>query len=801
MLKVPGKGPLNPKIMIVGEAPGLIEELAGAPFLGESGKELTKMLREAGIDRDECYITNVCKYRPPSNELSAWMTDKKTIGPKNGWKQLGRFWFHPLIVEGMVELQQEIAIINPQCIVGFGNLALFACTNEWGITNWRGSEMHDMGSNKPFIPTLHPAAILRNWGARPLVIQDLKMRVTRRLNEGFIAPDFDFNTAPTCDEVCEYLYGLRGPIAGDIETSEGKIVCLGIAHSPIEAMCIPFIGPQGVWWTQEEYLRVREAIRYASTTNRIEWVGQNWNYDAQYFQEDLAIHAMANFDTYIAQSVLYPGSERGLGFLSSIYCDWHSYWKEDGKDWSKGIKDFHKEFRYNCRDVCATWEVAAKQKPVLEQAGLMPQFKERMKYSYSVYTMMRNGVNRDPARTEAIINEIDEAVQTRNILVAKKVGHPVNFQSPKQVAQLFYKELGCTPLTKRGTGRISTDDETLKKLIEKTPAVADIANAILESRSLSTIKANFLMAELDPDGKMRSSWMATGTETFRLTSSKNAFHRGGPLQNVTDGKHTHSGRPLPNLRSTIVPTMGCTIFNCDLERADLQVVAWEADDAQLKDVLRKHGDIHLVNAVMVFDIKGVPYNECFPEHPRYEEHKEKYEQKRHFGKTFCHLTNYGGGGRTCAIKVHTTVHQADLLQKRWFEIHPGIKRWHQRTSAQLMGTRTIYNKFGYRRVYLDRLDGLLPEALAWLPQSTVAILVSLQQMAIEEALPDYVSMIMQGHDSLIGQYRTEHESIILPQMHKASHIAVPYDDPLYIPLELATSTSSWGEVKKREWPL
>ena len=149
----------------------------------------------------------------------------------------------------------------------------------------------------------------------------------------------------------------------------------------------------------------------------------------------------------------------------------------------------------------------------------------------------------------------------------------------------------------------------------------------------------------------------------------------------------------------------------------------------------------------------------------------------------------------------STVHQASLMQKRWFEIHPGILKWHQRTSAQLMGTRTIYNRFGYRRIYLDRLDGLLPEALAWLPQSTVAILISLQQMAIEEALPDMVSMIMQGHDSLIGEYRTEHEGIVLPAMQKASMIAIPYDDPLYIPLELATSTSSWGEVKKRAWPL
>ncbi len=319
--------------------------------------------------------------------------------------------------------------------------------------------------------------------------------------------------------------------------------------------------------------------------------------------------------------------------------------------------------------------------------------------------------------------------------------------------------------------------------MEKNPNAAIVCMPILESRSLRSLKSNFLEAELDPDARLRSSWMATGTETFRLTSSANAFHRGGPLQNVTDGRHTHSGRPLPNLRSTIIPDPGYTIFNCDLERADLQVVAWEADDAALKQMLREHVDIHTENAK---DLWGV---------------STPTEQQRHFGKTFVHLTNYGGGGRTCAIKCNITVHQADLLQRRWFEIHPGILEWHRRTKAALLGTRTVRNVFGYRRVYFDRIEGLLPEGLAWVPQSTVAILISLMQMAIEETLGGRAPILLQVHDSIVGQYRTYDEAEVLRLIHKASQIVTPYPDPLFIPLDLATSTSSWGEVEKRAWPV
>lgn len=118
-----------------------------------------------------------------------------------------------------------------------------------------------------------------------------------------------------------------------------------------------------------------------------------------------------------------------------------------------------------------------------------------------------------------------------------------------------------------------------------------------------------------------------------------------------------------------------------------------------------------------------------------------------------------------------------------------------------MGTRTIYNAFGYRRIYLDRIDGLLPEGLAWVPQSSVALIISLMQMAIEDELGERAPILLQVHDSIVGQYRTEDESSVLPAIKRASHIAIPYPDPLYIPLDLATSTSSWGEVEKREWPV
>ena len=69
MKKVEGSGPVPAKIMLIGEYPSINDELKGQVFSGQSGEELSRMLSEAGINRDECYLTNLCKTRPPNNEF------------------------------------------------------------------------------------------------------------------------------------------------------------------------------------------------------------------------------------------------------------------------------------------------------------------------------------------------------------------------------------------------------------------------------------------------------------------------------------------------------------------------------------------------------------------------------------------------------------------------------------------------------------------------------------------------------------------------------------------------------------
>src|SRR3989304_5592048 len=142
---VPGFGPRDAKIALVGEAPGEQEEIDGRPFVGSAGHLLSSMLSSAGIPRDMCYLTNVMKIRPPHNDFGAFYHDTERTSPTQG------------LLDGQSSLAQELQSLSPNITVALGGEALRALTGRMGITKWRGSILAT--SVGKVIGTFHPAAI------------------------------------------------------------------------------------------------------------------------------------------------------------------------------------------------------------------------------------------------------------------------------------------------------------------------------------------------------------------------------------------------------------------------------------------------------------------------------------------------------------------------------------------------------------------------------------------------------------------------------------------------------------------
>lgn len=161
-------------------------------------------------------------------------------------------------------------------------------------------------------------------------------------------------------------------------------------------------------------------------------------------------------------------------------------------------------------------------------------------------------------------------------------------------------------------------------------------------------------------------------------------------------------------------------------------------------------------------------------------------------------TNYGGKPATCSSALKISLAEATHFQRMWFQLHPAIAEWHERVLHDLHTTRSVTNKFGFTRRYFDRLDNLLPEALAWVPQSTVAIVINTAYNRITRELPTS-QILLQVHDSLVGQTPIHEWKATKPLLRSLLNVTIPYDDPLVIPTGLKTSTVSWGDCKDEAW--
>jgi len=257
---------------------------------------------------------------------------------------------------------------------------------------------------------------------------------------------------------------------------------------------------------------------------------------------------------------------------------------------------------------------------------------------------------------------------------------------------------------------------------------------------------------------------------------------------------------LPNVRKLFLCDPGYIQFEADLKGADAQVVAWEAEDDDLKDAFRHGVDIHEKNAE---DMWGTAFTQLLGG-------SYARRAKRQECKHTVHGIDYGCSPRTTAIQRGWTVKEAERFHNRWLSLHPGIKRWHERIQRELKHNRTIHNAFGFRRVFFNRIESCFTEALAWIPQSTVAINTYYGAFQLEArywpthgdsgyfpAPGDFSGLILQTHDSINFQFKSP--SVPSPkEIAETLKVKTPYEDPLYIPWDLKQSNRSWGDMGKCE---
>lgn len=780
-------GPLDARVMIVGEAPGYHEEQQGVPFVGPSGHLLNSLLHDAGLQRSQCFVTNVCRVRPPKNAIEEFFVPTKRMPHGEGWTSFMGGWAKAPVVDGHKALMAEIDAVKPKVIIALGNLALRALTGNWGILKWRGSELPGPHGSV-IVPTIHPALILREWSYKALAAHDLR-RAARWQHLGYVEPPpMSFKVRPSFEDVTSRLNTLleecehdRVVLACDLETRAGHIACVGLAWSPTEAISIPLMcieRPSGYWELSEELTILDLLVRLLEHKN-VRIIGQNFSYDAQYLWRWLKCLPRLALDTMVTHHVCFPGTDKDLATLSSLYCDRHVFWKDEGKEWEAKM-DEDQLWRYNCVDAVRTFEVGEALVKVVKSLGLEDQCVFQHHIWWLALKTMIQGVRRDAEEASRLAATLDAWEREREELLQELLGHPLNVRSTPQMRALFYEDLGLPPVFDRKSGSLTLDDEALDKLAAKEPLIRPVVKAIRELRSVSVFRSTFVEAKPDRDGRFRCSYNVAGTETFRFSSSKNAFGSGLNLQNIPKGGSDEPDElDLPNVRRLFIPDPGYEIFDMDLDSADLRIVVWESDCQEMKAMLREGKKVYV-------EIAKEYYRD-----PTITKHHPKYGAF----KSLCHGTNYLGSARGIAPRVGLLVSEVERIQQWYYGRFPEIRKWQERLKDTVRRTHTVSNVFGFRRFYFDRIDeSTFRQAAAWVPQSTIGLLINHIWLRIFEELPD-VQILLQVHDSLVGQYPIEKRDKIRPLLKTVSLIPLPYPDRPTIPTGLKTSSKSWGDCE------
>jgi uracil-DNA glycosylase len=164
---VPGEGSENAEVMFIGEGPGKAEDLQGRPFVGAAGKFLTLMLENIGLKREDVYIANVVKCRPPNNR-----------DPEQ--KEIDTCWGY---------LEEQIKIIKPKIIVTLGRHSMGRFMKGLKISQVHGDPKRASGiwqERQVFLPLYHPAAALYDPRQRDVHMEDFKKipKILKKIKEG-----------------------------------------------------------------------------------------------------------------------------------------------------------------------------------------------------------------------------------------------------------------------------------------------------------------------------------------------------------------------------------------------------------------------------------------------------------------------------------------------------------------------------------------------------------------------------------------------------------------------------------------
>lgn len=819
---VAGTGSLEPKLLILGEAPGKYEDEAGIPFVGPTGQLLNEFLYKAGISRAECYITNVVKFRPPLNDIEK--IHLIGVSLEDSIKEL---W------------ENEIKKLKPNCILAVGDTALNAVCGLTGILNYRGSILTANDGSTKVVPTIHPAALFNragsdgedskgglDWTYTKLIEADIIRAVEESRTKDLNLPSRDLVVAHNSLDVVRFFreYEKLDLAACDIESINCVPVCVGFAFNKYHALSIPLLSQIGsAKLTDMGNLELNECWRIIdSQLRRLRLIGHNFKYDE--FKLGLVgletPHVYS--DTLIKTRVIFPElPDKRLLTVSSLWTR-EPYYKDEGKEFKLGKSNISQYLLYNAKDCAVEFEVDEEQeKDIIElaerfQVPLREYYYNYMMKKHKSYLRMENrGFAVNLERQKELKKTYTELQINAHNKLTHLVGHEVNVKSYPQIFQLLYKEMKFKIRKKN-----PTSEDSIVAILgthAKKQEHKDILTTLLEERRIRDQKSRYISFSPDYDNTCKTTYNLSATETCR--SSTGILNK--PLRPRKMGLAFHTiaahGRLAKDIKSMFVPRPGKVFIKADASQAEARIVAVLAEDWELLQAFDSV-DIHRRTAALLFQYTQKLELGADFKHPIVDA-LPKDGPERFCGKKTRHAGNYLMGKRRFMMEFNTDAQKFEIpmtvsewragqMLELFHAASPKLKsKFHADIIDALQSTRVLIDPFGGPRIFNGRMDDdLYKEGFANIPQRTVSHLVQGALIKIDEELNGDTDgyFIGEKHDELIMEvpeknwepYALLLRKYMMQPIDFRTYCSLKRDYVLTIPCDVEISNTHYGDFHK-----
>jgi len=722
-----GDGPVPARYMVVGEAPGYREDEVEKPFAGKSGQFLDEVLEQVGLSRKDAFISNVAKCRPPANRTPT-RTELKACRPY---------------------LDAEIEAVKPELILLVGNAALNLIKKS-GITKHRG-EVFKYG-DATVLPTVHPAAVLRNPNYDAVFRTDLATFSRMVRGEPGATPTRTFlvRNPRALTATCRSI--LTAPaVAYDLETTgteeyeeDAKIVTVGISPKPGIAFVVPIHHPESRWKDPDKVLR---AIGHALMFTKAKVIAHNAKFDDRWMtQFDIPIHS--DFDTMIAAHLLDENRFKSLKFLAQLILGVDPWADVDLGGGGALTTALSKLARYNAKDADYTLRLYYHFREELTSTGnertLRLFVKLLMPASKALTTIERTGMWVDQERLLTRRLELDKRLATVDERLTELTGQKANWNSPQQLAKILFSEMDMTVWELTAKGAPSTREAVLLRLSKEH----EVPKLILEWRSLSKNKSTYLdnwLELLSSDSRIRTHYKLTGTVTGRLSSGKeHQKARGINVQQVPRDKF---------IRGIIGAPPGWKFLEADFSQIELRIAAHYSQDPTMIRLFQLDEDIHLATAVKM---------------TRKQPHQvEPEERKKAKAVNFGFLFGMGWRKFIDYARDNYDVEVSDIEAERFrddfFATFTKLRAWHERQRRLVRNYSKVQSLIGRVRHLPDILsqdEEVRKEAERQAINSPVQGLASdlmlLSLSILHEQMPvDEAKIVGTVHDSILVEVRDD----------------------------------------------